>query len=377
MSAVAERTLPFVDLTAQTDSLRSALAGAMDGVLQRGDFVLGADVDRFEREFADYCGVPYAVGTDSGLSALELALRASGIGPGSEVITQANTFIATVAAIRAVGARPVLVDCDSTGAIAPEAVAAAITPRTKAIIPVHLFGRICDIEAIDAVAQWAGAIVIEDACQAHGAVWRGRRAGSFGISAAFSFYPAKNLGAFGDGGILVTQSRDVWERSRTLRNYGQRAKYDHVDMPLNRRLDTLQAAVLRVKLPLLDGWNTRRQFLADTYRERLAGLPIGLPPGQEDSRHVYHLFVITTSDRDKLRAELSARGIETGIHYPVPVHLVPVLRDLGYRPGAFRNAEQLAATSLSLPMYPELPLENLERVATAIRSYFSITASLT
>jgi dTDP-4-amino-4,6-dideoxygalactose transaminase len=370
LSAVAERTIPFVDLTAQTDSLRSALAEAIEQVLQRGDFILGADLDRFEREFAAYCGVAHAVGTDSGLSALELALRASGIGPGNEVITQANTFIATVAAIRAVGARPVLVDCDKTGAIAPEAVAAAITPLTRAIIPVHLFGRICDIDAISAVARRAGVIVIEDACQAHGALWRGRRAGSFGISAAFSFYPAKNLGAFGDGGMLVTQSLDVRERSRSLRNYGQRGKYDHVDVPLNRRLDTLQAAVLRVKLPHLDRWNARRQFLADAYRERLAGLPIGLPPGAEGGRHVYHLFVITTSDRDRLRAELTTSGIETGIHYPVPVHLVPALQDLGFAAGAFRNAEQLAATSLSLPMYPELPLENVERVATAIRSYY-------
>jgi dTDP-4-amino-4,6-dideoxygalactose transaminase len=220
------------------------------------------------------------------------------------------------------------------------------------------------------VAQQAGVIVIEDACQAHGAVWRGRRAGSFGITAAFSFYPAKNLGAFGDGGMLVTQSPDVRELSRSLRNYGQRAKYDHVDVPLNRRLDTLQAAVLRVKLPHLDAWNARRQFLADAYRQHLADLPIGLPPGPEGGRHVYHLFVITTSDRDRLRAELTANGIETGIHYPVPVHLVPALHDLGYTAGTFGNAEQLAAASLSLPMYPELPLEHVERISTTIRSYY-------
>jgi len=345
-------------------------------VLQRGDFVLGADVEKFEREFADYCGVAEAVGTDSGLSALELALRAAEIGPGHEVITQANTFIATVGAILAVGARPVLVDCDAEGVIAAGGVASAITPQTKAIMPVHLFGRICDIDAINAVARNAGVPVIEDACQAHGAVWRGRRAGSFGISAAFSFYPAKNLGAYGDGGILVTQSAEVAARARTLRNYGQRAKYDHVDLPLNRRLDTMQAAVLRVKLPHLDEWNARRAFLADAYREHLADQPIGLPPAPDAGRHVYHLFVITADDRNALRQDLTEQGIETGIHYPVPVHRQPVMETLFPSGGAqgggfsFPQAEQLAARSLSLPMYPELPLEHLERVADAIRRHY-------
>jgi dTDP-4-amino-4,6-dideoxygalactose transaminase len=368
--AVAQRSVRFVDLATQTESLEPALTRAIDAVLQRGDFILGQDVVRFEREFAEYCGVAHAVGTDSGLSALELALRATDIGPGDEVITQANTFIATVGAILAVGARPVLVDCDDSGAIVPDAVAAALTPRTRAIMPVHLFGRICDIDAITVIGKRAGVAVIEDACQAHGAVWRGRRAGSFGVSGAFSFYPAKNLGAFGDAGILVTQLSEVATRVRTLRNYGQRAKYDHVDLPLNRRLDTLQAAVLRVKLPHLDAWNARRRFLADAYREHLAGLPIGLPAGDEDGRHVYHLFVITADDRDGLRAHLAAGGIETGIHYPVPVHRQPALRQLGYRAGAFPQAGRLAACSLSLPMYPELPLEDVERVAAAIRNYY-------
>jgi dTDP-4-amino-4,6-dideoxygalactose transaminase len=360
----------FVDLAVQTDGLQPALGQAIDAVIGRGDFILGEDVQAFEREFARYCGVADAVGTDSGLSALELALRAVNVGPGNEVITQANTFIATVGAIMATGARPVLVDCDETGSIIPTAVAAASGPRTRAIMPVHLFGRICDVEAIDLIAQRAGLHVIEDACQAHGAIWRGRRAGSFGISAAFSFYPAKNLGAFGDGGMLVTQSAEVSARIRTLRNYGQRVKYEHVDLPLNRRLDTIQAAVLRVKLPHLDAWNARRRFLADAYRERLAGLPIGLPPADPDGRHVYHLFVITTDDRDALRSELAVEGIDTGIHYPVPVHRQPVLDELGYADGAFPNAERLASSSLSLPMYPELPLEQLEQVAAAIRRHY-------
>jgi dTDP-4-amino-4,6-dideoxygalactose transaminase len=369
-----------VDVAAQTQALEPAISDAINAVLKRGDFILGADVATFEREFADYCGVSDAVGTDSGLSALELALRASRIGPGDEVITQANTFIATVGAILAVGATPVLVDCDANGVIVPQQVAAAITPRTKAIMPVHLFGWICDVEAIDAIAKKAGVLVIEDACQAHGAVWRGRRAGSFGISAAFSFYPAKNLGAYGDGGILVTQSSEVAARVRTLRNYGSKQKYEHIDLPLNRRLDTIQAAVLRVKLPHLDEWNARRQFLADAYREHLADLPVGLPPPAEAGRHIYHLFVITAKDRDALRTDLSEQGIETGIHYPIPVHRQPIMQSLFLSPsgrgqtgglrGSYPQAEDLAAHSLSLPMYPELPLEHLERVVDAIRRHY-------
>ena len=237
-------------------------------------------------------------------------------------------------------------------------------------MPVHLFGWICDMEAINAIAKKAGVLVIEDACQAHGAVWQGQRAGSFGISAAFSFYPAKNLGAYGDGGILVTPSKEVADRVRVLRNYGSRVKYEHVDLPFNRRLDTIQAAVLRVKLPHLDKWNARRQFLADAYREHLADLPVGLPPPAEAGRHVYHLFVITAKDRDALRTDLTEQGIETGIHYPIPVHRQPVIQSMGFSAGSFPQAEQLAAHSLSLPMYPELPLAHLERVANAIRRHY-------
>jgi dTDP-4-amino-4,6-dideoxygalactose transaminase len=338
-------------------------------VINRGDFILGAEVKRFEHEFADYCGVPHAIGVDSGLSALELALRAARVGAGDEVITQANTFIATAGAIMAVGARPVLVDADDQGAIDPAAVEAAITPRTRAIIPVHLFGRICNIEPILKIAATHHLEVIEDACQAHGALLGGRRAGSFGVSAAFSFYPAKNLGAFGDGGMLVTNSAEVDRAVRELRNYGQRVKYEHVALPLNHRLDTIQAAVLRVKLPHLDAWNARRRYLADAYREHLTGLPVTLPASDEEGRHVYHLFVIQAVDRDGLRAALGERGIETGVHYPTPLHLQPVLSELGYGRGAFPNAERLAIHSLSLPMYPELSLEHVEQVAIAIRTH--------
>jgi len=358
----------FVDLQAQIRSLQPALSEAIQAVLDRGDFILGKDVELFEQEFAAYCGVADAVGVDSGLSALELALRALRVGPGDEVITQANTFIASVGAILAVGARPVLVDCDDDGAIRPDAVRAALTPATRAIMPVHLFGRVCDIEAIMAIADAAGVPVVEDACQAHGAVLDGRRAGSFGMASAFSFYPAKNLGAFGDGGMLVTRSREVADTVRQLRNYGQQAKYQHVSLPLNHRLDTIQAAVLRVKLPHLDSWNARRQYLADAYREHLEGVPVRIAPAGAQGRHVYHLFVIETEHRDRLREALQARRVETGIHYPAPLHLQAALEDLGYRRGAFPTAERLAAHSLSLPMYPEMPLAQVELVADGIRA---------
>lgn len=370
MTAGTADQVRFVDLRAQTESLEPALTNAIKAVLERGDFILGADVDRFEAEFAEYCGVGHAVGVDSGLSALELALRAAGVGPEHEVITQANTFIATVGAILAVGARPVLTDCDPRGAIDVQAVRAAVTSKTGAIMPVHLFGRICDIDGILTAGERAGVPVIEDACQAHGATLAGKRAGSFGLAAAFSFYPAKNLGAFGDGGMLITDSGPTAESARALRNYGQRKKYEHVALPLNHRLDTIQAAVLRVKLPHLDSWNARRQYLAEAYREHLGGLPVELPAPSPDGSHVYHLFVIETNRRDQLRSYLSDEGIETGVHYPIPLHQQPVLGDLGYRDGAFPNAERLATRSLSLPMYPELPLSQLERVTTTIRHFF-------
>ena len=370
MTTTVEPGVRFVDLQAQIQSLQPMLGEAIAAVLRRGDFILGTDVAEFEQEFAAYCGVAHAVGVDSGLSALELALRAAGIGPGAEVITQANTFIASVGAVLAVGARPVLVDCDENGAILPQAVAGAMTDRTGAIMPVHLFGRICDIDAIVAQGDQAGVPIIEDACQAHGALFQGRRAGSFGLASAFSFYPAKNLGAFGDGGILITDSAEIAQSARILRSYGQKTKYEHVTVPLNHRLDTIQAAVLRVKLPHLDHWNARRQYLADAYREHLADVPVRFAPPEVEGRHVYHLFVIETDRRDALRAALAGQGIETGIHYPIPLHQQVALKDLGYRPGTFPNTERLAAQSLSLPMYPEMSLEQVERVAAAIRAYF-------
>jgi dTDP-4-amino-4,6-dideoxygalactose transaminase len=365
----ADQTVRFVDLRVQARALDDELTAAMRSVVERGDFILGSDVEAFEAEFAAYCGVAHAVGVDSGFSALELALRAAGIGPGDEVITQANTFIATVGSILAAGATPVLTDCDELGGTSAEAVAAAVTSRTKAVVPVHLFGRIGDIHEVAEVAERAGAAVVEDAAQAHGARLDGSRAGSFGAAAAFSFYPAKNLGAFGDGGMLVTDSGEIAAGARSMRNYGQRAKYEHVTVPLNHRLDTIQAAVLRVKLRHLDSWNASRERLADMYRELLADLPLVLPPQDAPGRHVYHLFVVQSTERDALRERLQAEGIETGIHYPIPLHLQPALGHLGYRQDDFPRAEELARSSLSLPMYPELTEADVHRVATALRQH--------
>ena len=367
----APRAVRFVDLEAQIRSLQPALDQAIAEVMARGDFILGKAVSDFESEWAAYCGVKHAIGVDSGLSALELALRAAGVGPDNEVITQANTFIATAGAIMAVGARPVLVDCDADGQMDVSAAGRVITSRTRALMPVHLYGRIGDVDGVLELAARNRIPVIEDACQAHGAIHRGRRAGSFGLAAAFSFYPAKNLGAFGDGGMLVTDDDEVAASVRTLRNYGSKAKYEHVALPLNRRLDTIQAAVLRVKLPHLDAWNARRQYLADAYREHLADGPVLLPGATAEGRHVYHLFVVQTVERDSVRAALAAAGIETGIHYPIPLHQQPVLKTLNYQPGAFPRAEQLAAESLSLPMYPEMPLADLEKVVAGIRTHAS------
>jgi dTDP-4-amino-4,6-dideoxygalactose transaminase len=374
MQSIATRPVHpvrFVDLTAQMAELDLEIVAALSSVIRRADFILGAEVVAFEQEFAAYCETAHAVGVDSGYSALEIALRALGVGPGDEVITQANTFIATVSAIIAVGARPVLADCDAQGACDPAAFAAAITPRTSALLPVHLFGRVGDMPAILELARAEGLTVIEDACQAHGARLDGRRAGSCGDASAFSFYPGKNLGALGDAGALVTNRSDVAETARALRHYGQRVKYVHEVAPaFNRRLDTIQAAALRIKLRRLDAWNAKRASIADAYRVGLADTPLALPPREEAGRHVYHLFVVQTEQRDQLRAHLSDWGIETGIHYPIPLHLQPALQGLGHAVGDFRNTERLAACSLSLPMFPEMSDNDVDAVVTAIKDFF-------
>jgi dTDP-4-amino-4,6-dideoxygalactose transaminase len=358
---------PFVDLAAQRDELGEALEAACLDALRRGDYILGEAVGRFEQEFADYCGVAHAVGVDSGTSALELALRANGIGPGDEVITAANTFVATAFAISHCGARPVLVDVDpATYTLDPELLSAAVTHRTRAIVPVHLYGQLADVDAIGAVATQHGLAVIEDACQAHGALDRGRPAGSFGHAAAFSFYPAKNLGAQGDGGIVVTNSDEIARRLRLLRNYGEVHKYRSELVGYNRRIDTLQAAMLLVKLPHLDRWNASRRDHAAAYDVALSGLPLARPSVRAGVEHVWHLYVVRVADRDRVRDALAARGIGTGIHYPVPVHLQPAYHSLGYARGEFPVTEAYADEILSLPMYPELDTDAPGRVADAL-----------
>jgi dTDP-4-amino-4,6-dideoxygalactose transaminase len=363
--------LPLVDLRAQRISLEGELERACVAALASGDYVLGAEVAAFEHEFARFCDARHAVGVASGSAALELALRALEIGPGDEVITAANTFVATTLSIAHAGARPVLVDSDPlTHTIEPRGIAAAITSRTRAIVPVHLYGQCADMGAILDVARRHGLAVVDDACQAHGARYQGERAGSFGHAAAFSFYPSKNLGTVGDGGMIVTDDDDLAEKARLLRNYGQRQKYRSDLRGQNSRLDTLHAAILRVKLPRLDGWNTARRAHAARYDEVLRGLPVTRPNVRRGSEHVWHLYVVRVERRDAVRARLAEQGIETGIHYPVPVHLQPAHSDLAYRSGDFPISEHNAREVLSLPMYPELPAWAPERVADALRAAF-------
>lgn len=364
--------IPFVDLVAQHTAIDAEVVDATMRVLRNADFILGRDVERFEEEFARFCGSSYGIGVDSGTSALELALRAYGIGAGDEVITVANTFIATVLAISDTGATPVLVDIDpATHTIDVDRVAGVITSRTRAIVPVHLYGQPADMDPLLEIAERHHLIVIEDACQAHGASYKGRRAGSLGHAAAFSFYPSKNLGACGDGGIVVTGDARVARSVQMLRNYGQEAKYHHTVRGYNRRLDTLQAAVLRVKLKHLDRWNAARRQHANAYSRLLSAIDLVVPEERPYAESVWHLYVIQLDERDALKSHLEGLGIAAGTHYPVPIHLQPAYRDLGYRAGDFPVTEHAARRILSLPMYPELAPSEVEYVAAAIRAFVS------
>jgi dTDP-4-amino-4,6-dideoxygalactose transaminase len=359
--------VPFVDLRAQYTTIAPEVQGAIHAVLERSDFILGCEVDQFEEEFGQYIGTRHAIGVGSGLAALELALRAYGIGPGDEVITAANTFIATVLAIMAVGARPVLVDAEAaTYNLDPAVLASAITSRTRAIIPVHLYGQPADMEPILVLAKRHHLVVIEDAAQAHGATYDGRRAGAWGDAAAFSFYPAKNLGACGDAGMVVTNDSGIAEKLRILRNYGQQVKYQHVVAGTNSRLDTIQAAILRVKLRYMDPWNAARQEHAAFYHELLKELPVVRPGRLEKAVHVYHLYVIQVENRDRVQELLRTQGVATGIHYPIPIHFQEACAHLGYRRGAFPVTERGAERILSLPMYAEMTELQREYVASAL-----------
>jgi dTDP-4-amino-4,6-dideoxygalactose transaminase len=360
--------IQFNDLRPVQAALGREIAAATQRVLDSGWYLLGPELEAFEAAFAAYHGVPYAVGVASGTDAVELALRAAGVGPGDEVITVAHTAVATVCAVERAGATPVLVDIDPvTYTMDPQAAAAAITPRTKALVPVHLYGHPADLHALEHVARRHCLALIEDCAQAHGARFGDRRVGSVGHFGAFSFYPTKNLGAYGDAGAVITRDAAMAQRLRRLRCYGQVERYRHVERGVNSRLDEVQAAVLNVKLAHLEEHNEERRGLAKQYSEWLQEVA---PPvewsGHVPVRHVYHLYVIRHAARDALRAALTARGVETLVHYPVPVHLQEAYADLGYRPGSLPVTEKLACEILSLPMYPGLSPSDVRAVAAAV-----------
>ena len=359
--------IPWVNLTTQHHNLREEINAAIQRVLDKADFILGEDVHQLEEEFAAYCGTKYAVGVDNGLSALELSLRALGVGAGHEVIVPAHTFTATAAAATFAGATPVFVDVDpETWTIDPRRIEDAITPRTRAIIPVHLYGLPADMHMILGIAEKYGLVVVEDACQAHGATYKGQRAGGMGHAAGFSFYPTKNLGACGDGGMLTTNDLKVAETARALRNCGQTAKNVHELEPFNHRLDNLQAAILRVKLHYLDEFITLRRKWAAQYNRLLAGSGLQLPVEPPGYQHVYHLYVIRSRNRDALQAQLKEQGVGSAIHYPNPVHLQPFYSEGRDRHGEFPIAEQICSEILSLPMFPELTEEQVDYVGEAV-----------
>ena len=358
----------LVDLRAQYRTIEPEITTAVRGVLESGQFVLGPETEAFEREFAAHCQAEEAIGVNSGTSALHLALLAAGIGPGDEVITVPFTFVATVASIEYAGARPVLVDVTPDAlTMDPALVEAAITPRTRAIMPVHLYGQPADLDPIVEIARAHGLRVIEDACQAHGSEYHGRRVGALADIGCFSFYPGKNLGAYGEGGAVATNDEDLARTVRTLRHWGQARRYVHEMKGFNYRMDELQAAILRVKLRHLDDWNEARRRHATRYRELLAdALPT--PVEMPYSRHVYHQFVVRSSVRGRLERALAASDIASAVHYPVPVHLQPAYADLGYGPGAFPVAEKAAMEVLSLPMYAELTDAAIDAVAEVVAS---------
>jgi dTDP-4-amino-4,6-dideoxygalactose transaminase len=359
--------IPFLDLKAQHRALREELLAAAARVLDGCQFVLGDEVAAFEEEFAAFCTVKHAVGVNTGTSALHLALLAAGIGPGDEVVTVSHTFVATVSAIRYTGATPVLVDVDPASfTMDPRLVERAITKRTKAILPVHLYGQPADMDPILEIARKHGLRVIEDACQAHGAEYKGRRAGSMGHMAAFSFYPGKNLGACGEGGALVTNDAELAKRVRMLRDWGQDRRYHHALEGFNHRMDGLQGAFLRVKLRHLPAWIEARRGHAARYGELFEGSAVRFPTEMPYAKHAYHLYALMTPARDALQAALHEKGIATGFHYPTPVHLQPCFATLGYRKGNLPRTERAASEEISLPMYPELTDDQIRAVAAAV-----------
>ncbi len=371
-------TVPILDLQAQYRALRPEIEAAVREVLEGGQFVLGPNVAALERELADYLQVTRAVGLASGTDALHLAIRACGIKAGDAVLTPAFTFVATASAVSYVGARPVFADIrPDSFTLDPERASEVLagrgpgagTPgRIRAIIPVHLYGQAADMDPLQTLAKRHGLRVIEDAAQAIGAEYRGKRVGGLGDVGCFSFYPTKNLGAFGDAGMATTPDGELGERIRHLRVYATRDRYVHDDLGYNSRLDEIQAAVLRVKLRWLDRWTARRREIAGRYRVGLAGLGIGLPAEPPDGVHVYHQFAIRVPDRDGVQQRLNARGVRTAVYYPLPLHLQPMYQELGYREGDFPEAERAAREVLCLPMYPELTDGQVDEVIAALKA---------
>ncbi len=364
---IANVTVPYFDLKGQYAYLREEIQAALDRVCQNAAFILGEEVERFERTFADYCQVKHCVALNSGTSALHLALVTAGIGSGDEVITSANTFIATAEAIAYAGATPVFVDIDpATANINPELIEAAITKRTRAIIPVHLYGRPVNMAAITDIAKAHRLLVIEDACQAHGARYNGKRVGGFGHAAAFSFYPGKNLGAYGEGGALTTNDDEVARLARSLRSHGESRRYLHKYIGYNYRMDGFQAAVLNVKMKYLDQWTARRQACAETYRRLLGEASVRLLEDPPEADCVYHLFVAYVENRDEVRAELEKMGVQTAVHYPVPVHLQEAFSYLRVDPDRLPFTNRACEQVLSLPLFPEMTEEQVVYAAQCV-----------
>ena len=365
---MANVKVPYLDLKAQYQSIKPEIDAAIARVLDSCQFVLGSEVAGFEQDFAPYCGASECIALNSGTSALHLALLAAGIGPGDEVITVPFTFVASVAAVLYAGAKPILVDIDPQSfTMDPALIEAAITPRTKAILPVHLYGQSADMDPIMEIARRHNLIVIEDAAQAHGARYKGRPVGSIGDLACFSFYPGKNLGAYGEAGAVTTNNAEYGRTVRMLRDWGQDRKYHHLLRGYNYRMEGFQGAVLRVKLRHLNDWTEGRRRVVRQYNELLADCDVETPKEMPWGRHVYHVYTLRVNDRDNLHAALSEEGIQTGIHYPIPAHLQPAYSDLGYGPGSFPQAEKAAMQVISLPLYPELPSRAIEEVAAEVR----------
>jgi len=360
----------FVDLGRQTSSIREEINKAIAKVIDCSGFILGEEVESFEKEFANYCGVKYAAGVDNGTSAIELSLRALGIGEGDEVITQANTFIATATSISAAGAKPVLVDINPENYnLDIKKIEKKITDKTKAIIPVHLYGNPTEMGAIRELADKYDLKIVEDACQSHGAKYKGKRVGSFGELSAFSFYPGKNLGAFGDSGIVVSNDEKLINNIKMMRNYGQSKKYYHDVFPFNRRLDGLQAAILRVKLKYLDEWNEKRRKKAKIYNSLLKDMAV-IPRIDPNNEPVYHLYVVQVDKRDELLNYLNKNEVSAGIHYPIPIHLQKHFNYLGYQVQDFPVTEMISKRIISLPMFPELKKEEIEYVCEKIKEFY-------